>query len=185
MWHYVLNGQAHGPVDASEIRSLLKSGALGADAIVWKEGMADWVPVTSITEFASAIPRPKPAAEPIPPLDMPPKPAPASSNDEALDIEHNKVYAILAYLSILFVVPLLVAPHSKFARYHANQGLILFIMTVLVRYWPDLPFGDFLDWPVHHFLWPAVVVLSVVGIIHAASGEFKPLPFIGHFKLLG
>ena len=185
MWHYVQNGQGYGPVEASVVQGLIKSGALGPESIVWKDGMADWAPVSTIPEFASSLPKPKPAAETIPPLNLPPKPAPGGAGDsDAADIEQNKLFAVLAYLSILFVVPLIAAPRSKFARYHANQGLILFITSVIVNYWHEIPFVDFAVWPVHRFLWPGIIVLTVLGIVHAASGEFKPLPFIGHFKLL-
>ena len=60
-------------------------------------------------------------------------PAPASAADPTrADIEQNKVFAILAYLGILFLVPLLAAPQSPFARYHTNQGIILFITSLIV-----------------------------------------------------
>ena len=41
------------------------------------------------------------------------------------DINNNKVMAILAYFGILVLVPILGAKESKFARFHANQGLVL------------------------------------------------------------
>src|ERR1035437_3247453 len=44
---------------------------------------------------------------------------------DADDVEKNKAMAILGY--IFFVIPLAAAPKSKFARFHANQGLLLFI----------------------------------------------------------
>ena len=40
---------------------------------------------------------------------------------EPTDISDNKVYSILAYIGILVLVPILAAPKSKFARFHANQ----------------------------------------------------------------
>ena len=43
------------------------------------------------------------------------------------DIEQNKLMAILAYLGILVIIPILAAKESKFARFHSNQGLILLI----------------------------------------------------------
>lgn len=39
------------------------------------------------------------------------------------DVEQNKVMAILAYFGILVLIPILAAKDSKFARFHANQGL--------------------------------------------------------------
>ncbi len=44
------------------------------------------------------------------------------------DVEKNKAMAILAY--IIFFIPLLAAKESKFAMYHANQGLNLFLFWV-------------------------------------------------------
>ena len=44
------------------------------------------------------------------------------------DIEENKVWGILAY--IIFFLPLITAPKSKFAKYHANQGLLLVLLSV-------------------------------------------------------
>ena len=41
------------------------------------------------------------------------------------DIQNNKIMAILSYFGILVLVPILAAKESKFARFHANQGLIL------------------------------------------------------------
>ena len=45
------------------------------------------------------------------------------------DIEKNKLMTGLAYL--LFFLPLLACPKSKFAKFHANQGLLLFIITLV------------------------------------------------------
>ena len=58
----------------------------------------------------------------------------ADSTDEfdAKDIEDNKVISILAYIGLLFLIPLLAAPNSKFAKYHTNQGLVLFIVDIIV-----------------------------------------------------
>ena len=39
------------------------------------------------------------------------------------DVQSNKVMAILAYFGILFLIPLLAAKESAYARYHTNQGL--------------------------------------------------------------
>ena len=44
------------------------------------------------------------------------------------DIEKNKTMAGLAYL--LFFLPLIVCPESQFAKFHANQALILVIVSI-------------------------------------------------------
>ena len=43
-----------------------------------------------------------------------------TSRFEPADVEENRVMGILAYLSWLVLIPLLAAPKSPFARYHAN-----------------------------------------------------------------
>ena len=100
---------------------------------------------------------------------------------ETDDIEKNKGMAILAY--IIFLVPLLAAKDSKFAMFHANQGLVLFLAAVAVNVVGGIiPFiGWFIILPLGNLL---VIVLAVLGIINAAKGETKPLPLIGGFKLL-
>lgn len=97
------------------------------------------------------------------------------------DVEKNKIMAILAY--ILFLIPLLAAPNSPFAKYHANQGLLLFILAVVVNVAGTLiPFlGWFIILP---FGYIAVLILMIMGIINAANGEMKPLPLIGQYQLL-
>ena len=44
------------------------------------------------------------------------------------DITNNKAMGILAYLGPLVFVPMFAAKGSKFARFHANQGLTLFML---------------------------------------------------------
>ncbi|MDD2337477.1 MAG: hypothetical protein PHD01_12965 [Geobacteraceae bacterium] len=97
------------------------------------------------------------------------------------DIEKNKAMAILAY--IIFLIPLLAAKDSKFAMYHTNQGLVLFLVGLAVNVVGGIiPFiGWFVILPLGNLL---VVVLAILGIINAAKGEAKPLPLIGGVKLL-
>ena len=52
----------------------------------------------------------------------------APTQDRILDTQDNNKVAALAY--IIFFIPLLAAKESKFARYHANQGLVLLIATI-------------------------------------------------------
>ena len=45
------------------------------------------------------------------------------------DIEKNKTMAGLAYL--IFFLPLIVCPDSKYGKFHANQGLLLLITSIV------------------------------------------------------
>ncbi len=96
------------------------------------------------------------------------------------DIEKNKTMAVLAY--ILFFVPLLAAKDSPFARYHANQGLVLFLCAIIGG--PVLSLIPVLGWVLAPILSIGITVLAVIGIINVVNGKAKELPLIGKFKLL-
>lgn len=106
---------------------------------------------------------------------------PVIPQTEKEDIEKNKVYAILAY--IIFFIPLLAARESKFAMYHANQGLILLLSAIILNFVGTIiPFlGWFIIIPLGNLL---VFVLAILGIINAANGTKKPLPLIGGISLI-
>lgn len=97
------------------------------------------------------------------------------------DAEKNKVFGVLAYIGILFLVPLLAAPESKFAKFHANQGLTLFIVEVGLSMIAIIPI---LGWLIWFFGSIACLVLAIMGIINAAGGKMEKLPLIGDFELI-
>jgi len=43
-WYYVEQGKQAGPANDEEFNALLQSGAITADTLVWREGMAEWRP---------------------------------------------------------------------------------------------------------------------------------------------
>jgi len=174
-WHYMKNGAQTGPATTEELKALLSSGAIKGDTLVWREGLASWSAASTQSEFAGAAP-----------VAPPPAPAAASGGPGeykpgAADVDKNKIFGILAYLGILWLVPLLAAKESPFARYHANQGIILFITGMAVWICSIvLAFIPILGWLIDLCLFIGMVVLWIMGIINAAKGECKPLPVIGN-----
>ncbi len=104
-----------------------------------------------------------------------------NQQSDPTDIEKNKTMAILAY--IIFLIPLLAAKESKFAMYHVNQGLILFLAAVAINILGAIIpiIGWFFILTLGNL---AIFVLAVMGIINAAQGQTKPLPIIGKFKII-
>jgi TM2 domain-containing membrane protein YozV len=47
-WYYAAGNERHGPVSAAELKTLADAGTLKPTDLVWKDGMADWVPARSI-----------------------------------------------------------------------------------------------------------------------------------------
>ena len=111
---------------------------------------------------------------------------------DSADIADNKVMAALSYLGLLVLVPLFAARNSRFARFHANQGLALLLMTAAYYIVRSILVSVALM-----FFWRfsflvriirlaglAIPVLAIYGIINAANGQAKELPVIGKIKLL-
>jgi hypothetical protein len=55
-WYYAAGGERHGPVSAPELKKLAGAGTLTPTDLVWKDGMADWVPARSIKGLFPATP---------------------------------------------------------------------------------------------------------------------------------
>ena len=105
--------------------------------------------------------------------------ADTTSEYDAQDIEKNKVMAVLAY--ILFFIPLLAAKDSKFARFHTNQGLVLFLGGIIASVVAVIPV---IGWIIAPIAGLVITVLAVIGIFNALNGRAKELPVIGKFKIL-
>lgn len=145
-----------------------------------------------------------PAGAPAAPENRQPPPSPENKLSEALntpdttaaftpaDIEQNKVMAVLAYFGLLVLIPLLAAKDSKFARFHANQGLILCIAAIIygTAYTVLSALVLAISWRLYFvvsILGLAGIlffILAILGIINAANGRAKELPWIGKYRIL-
>jgi len=106
-----------------------------------------------------------------------------SFQPDPADAEQNKIMGILAY--IIFLIPLLAAKESRFAMYHANQGLVLFFGIIAVMFASIiLAFIPIVGWLISFCAWIGLMVFAIMGIINASKGECKPLPLIGNFQIL-
>ena len=47
-WQYVEQGQPVGPVNDEQLAALVRAGKINADTLVWREGMADWLPYNQV-----------------------------------------------------------------------------------------------------------------------------------------
>lgn len=97
------------------------------------------------------------------------------------DIQTNKIWAALSYVGILFILPLLVnGGQSRYAKYHANQGLILFLADIVVGIANAiLGLIPVLGGILSALLDLALLALMILGIINAVNGKAKQLPLIG------
>lgn len=95
-------------------------------------------------------------------------------NVGAAQSEPNKLFAVLSYINILFVLPYLLCRDDEFAMFHARQGMILCVVSVIAE-----ALGSLLG-----LRWVATL-LSIYFILkgagNAANGKMEPLPYIGGF----
>ena len=87
------------------------------------------------------------------------------------DVESNKVIAALSYVGIICFVPLLLKRNSKFAQWHAKQGLILFIVEVIAFVLNIIPGVGFI-------IMLIAIIFSILGIKAALEGRFWKMPFV-------
>ncbi|MEG0978926.1 MAG: hypothetical protein RR911_05600 [Oscillospiraceae bacterium] len=109
------------------------------------------------------------------------------------DIRDNKLISVLAYLGILVIITIFVEPNSKFARFHASQGLNLFVceiaysilFTIISGVCITISFtlGQIIS-SILLLVNLFFLVLVIIGIINAVQGKAKELPFIGGLKIL-
>lgn len=86
----------------------------------------------------------------------------------------NRILAALSYLSVLFVLPRFFCPEDEFARYHARQGLTLFIFGVICdALSAAVPIG----WVLTLFR----LYCIYKGMTNALNDRMEPLPYIGRY----
>ncbi len=66
-WYVAVAGQQQGPMSAADVVAGIRNGRFSRDAHVFATGMANWVPIASQAEFASAFQGGVGAAPPPPP----------------------------------------------------------------------------------------------------------------------
>ncbi len=118
---------------------------------------------------------------------------PPMVNGEEQDAKDNKVMAVLSYCGILCLVPVFAAKESPFARFHANQGVILFLANIALSILKSVN-GNLIysiSSVLYHILnfgfgavGIGVWVLAIIGIISAFKGEKKKLPLVGDLNIL-
>ncbi len=102
---------------------------------------------------------------------------PQSASKE--DVSKNKTNAVLAYLGILILIPLLNdnAKKSPYVKFHLNQGLVFLIGWVILGFVTFIPvIGWLID-----IAW---FVLWIMAIVSAAQGQMKRAPLVGNIELL-
>jgi len=81
----------------------------------------------------------------------------------------SKLFAALSYLWLLSVVMLVLKKDDEFVKFHAKQGTVIFVASIILWFIPII------GW----LLQIAVLIAVVIGFLKAYSGERFKLPVIG------
>ena len=84
------------------------------------------------------------------------------------DIEKNKDLAALSYVWVFSLIILLARRESPFIQLHAKQGVVLFVLSLLLWPYAITHYGEFV-----------VLALCLLGFIQAATGNVYHIPVIG------
>ncbi|MEF2920529.1 MAG: hypothetical protein U0O22_08720 [Acutalibacteraceae bacterium] len=127
---------------------------------------------------------------------------------ESKDVQDNRLLCILSYLGIFMLIPFFVRRDSRYVRFHCNQGLVLFIFSIILSIAKGIingiigsifaqkatflwfsftttnPFGSFLQSIVNIVFAIPVITLIVVGIYNTIKGRVNELPIIGRIRLI-
>lgn len=90
-----------------------------------------------------------------------------NNSAEDKDINENKSIAVLSYLWILCLIPLLGNKNSKFAQFHAKQGFVMLLLSIgtIVPF-----FGQLLGL--------ALLITAIIAILKTLDGKMWEIPYI-------
>ena len=109
------------------------------------------------------------------------------------DIQKNKVISALSYLGILFFLPLVAAPESRFGKFHANQSLVLMlagfagavaigiVSAILTLIWWRLAV---IIQILYSAFGLALAVFAILGLVYALQGKAMELPLVSKIKII-
>ncbi len=90
----------------------------------------------------------------------------------------KNILAIISYIGILCLVPILIKEKDEFVKFHAKQGLVLFIGEIII--WIILRIIPYL-WFLGNLFGLLWIILSIIGIMNVLNNKKKEIPLIGKF----
>lgn len=102
------------------------------------------------------------------------------------EVEKNKVICALSYFGILFFLPLILCPKgSKYAKFHANQSLLILILSVVANIvFAFIGLIPVLGTILHILINIVIFAAFLFGLINTLMGKSKELPFIGGIRII-
>lgn len=102
----------------------------------------------------------------------------AKKEEKIVEIDVNKGLALISYIWILCLIPLLLKRKDEFVGHHAKQGLVLFVFEIILMVVGVIPL---LGWLLAFVGWILAVVLAIMGIINVLAGKKWVMPILGKY----
>jgi len=129
-WYYGKGGQQEGPFDEVTLRQRIAAGQVSPTDLVWREGMAEWLPLSQVAELSSSssVVAPSSGAAPASPYASPgANPALAAASYAAAPATSGLAIASLVcgilalvsscmYVGILFGIPAVICGHMAMKK---------------------------------------------------------------------
>ena len=155
---------------------------------------------------AAAQPQQSPAgsynAQPVNNYNAAPVPPVQPTGDA--DVQQNRGIAWLAYVGLLLLVPLFARKRSPYCQFHVKQGATLLaveiayqivqaiIMAIIGAITAQRYFGYVIGYSAVYYVFQwlfiggnvFLLVLSIIGIVNAATGKTVKLPLIGQIPFV-
>lgn len=102
------------------------------------------------------------------------------------DVSQVRLFGILGYIfPILFFLPLVTdAKDNTFAKYHANQQLLLLLFLIIGNTAASILTVILIGLLLYPVVWIFGLVCMVLGIMNVVNDRQKPLPLIGTITTL-
>lgn len=98
--------------------------------------------------------------------------------------DSDKILAIIGYFGPLFLIPLFLKQKNDFCQFHARQGIILFVLFIIL--WVLYLFLSFILPEfiafIFQFLFAVIIIGFIsVGIFNVMTLQKNPLPIISNY----
>lgn len=102
------------------------------------------------------------------------------------DVEQNKSIVLMTailqiFIGILFFLPLVCCKDSPYGKFYANQGLLIFLLSIAASVVLIIPI---LGWIAGPIIGIANLVFAIMNAVNANSGVRKGIPILGGIELI-